>query len=364
MRFKGSAACATVSLLLVAACNGDKNKSSSDALAQDSSLTRDLQLSNRDTMAQPQLQDVPATPPAAIPPAVAVQPAPVTSAPVASAPATSAPVTSTPVARATPRPVTRSATSPSAEPGTRAATRTVTPTVTRPPERVAQTPTPDQTETKTMPPPPQPTPVRTQIPAVMTPSGNTVEDGPASSGRGEGKVGIVAAGTSLALETGQRVCTNTNTVGDRITATLADAVTGSNGVVIPAGATAVLEVTSLARSEQAGENMSIGLGVRSLMYEGKSYPLDGQIIDVQTEKVRSQGGTDAAKVLGGAAVGGIAGNVLGGRKAKGTIIGAAAGAAAGAILANQTSKYDACIPSGSRMTVRLDSPMSVQAASL
>ncbi len=214
-------------------------------------------------------------------------------------------------------------------------------------------------------PPPQPTPVRTQIPAVMTPSGNTVEDGPASSGRGEGKVGIIAAGTSLALETGQRVCTNTNTVGDRITATLADAVTGSNGVVIPAGATAVLEVTSLARSEQAGENMSIGLGVRSLMYEGKSYPLDGQIVDAQTEKVRSQGGNDAAKVLGGAAVGGVAGNVLGGHsKAKGTIIGAAAGAAVGAILANQTSKYDACIPSGSRMTVRLDSPMSVQAASL
>lgn len=347
MRFKGSAACATVSLLLVAACNSDKNRSSSDALAQDSSLTRDLQLSNRDTAAQPQLQDVPTTPPAAappeVPPAVAVERAPVASAPVTGA---------------TPRPATGSVARSGTPPVTKAP-------VTRAPVRVAQTPTRESTVTKTMPPPPQPTPVRTQIPAVITPSGNTVEDRPADSGRAEGTVGIVAAGTSLALETGQRVCTNTNTVGDRITATLANAVTGSNGVVIPAGATAVLEVTSLQRSKRAGEKMSIGLGVRSVMYEGKSYPIDGQIVDAQTEKVRSPSGSDAGKVLGGAAVGAVAGNVLGGdSKTKGTIIGAAAGAAAGAILANQTSKYDACIPSGSRMTVKLDSPMSVQAASL
>lgn len=343
MRLKGSAVYTAVALFFLAACNGEKNKANSDALAHDSSLVRDLQLSNRDTAAQPQLQDVPTTAPTtapaqAVPPAVAVE----------SAPAAPAPVT-----RAAPNPVT----SPT--------TRPVTRPVTRAPERVAQAPTREQAVTKTMPPPPQPTPVRTQIPAVITPSGNTVEDGPDSSGRAEGKVGIVAAGTSMALQTGQRVCTNTNTVGDRITATLADAVTGSNGVVLPAGATAVLEVTSLERSKQAGENMSIGLVVRSVMYEGKSYPVDGQIVDAQTEKVRSPDGNDAGKVLGGAAVGAVLGNVLGGRsKTKGTIIGAAGGAAAGAILANHTSKYDACIPSGSRMTVRLDSPMSVQAASL
>jgi hypothetical protein len=43
------------------------------------------------------------------------------------------------------------------------------------------------------------------------------------------------------------------------------------------------------------------------------------------------------------------------------VIGAATGAAAGAVIANQTAKYDACIPSGGRVAVRLDSPMSVQA---
>jgi len=111
-----------------------------------------------------------------------------------------------------------------------------------------------------------------------TPSGNTVVQAPAAGVNTEGKVGVVSAGTSIGLSSGQRVCTNTNSVGDRITATTADAVTGSNGVVIPAGATAVLEVTSLGRSSQAGENMNIGLVVRSIAYGGKTYPVNGEIV--------------------------------------------------------------------------------------
>lgn len=317
MQLKDYAVCTTVALLAVAGCKGD-SKADSDVLAQDSSLVREMQLASRDTTSQPQLQDVPTTPPPVPPHSATVQRARV-------APA-SAPVTHS---------VARSAT-----------------------RQVANAPVRE----KTLPPPPTPTPVRTQIDAVMTPSGNTVEAGPASVGRSEGQVGIIAVGTSLPLQTGQRVCTNTNTVGDRITATLAEAVTGSNGVVIPAGATAVLEVTSLKRSDQAGDDMSIGLVAKSVMYEGKSYPVDGEITGAQVEKVRSQNGNDAGKVLGGAAVGAILGHVLGGRsKTKGTIIGAASGAAAGAILASETAKYDACVQSGSRVTVRLNSPMSVQA---
>lgn len=336
MYFKGTAVC-TVALFALAACRSDK-KSTVDVLAQDSSLTRDLQLAHRDTAAQPQLQDVPTTPPPVAPRVATVERAPV------------------PVARPAARPVARTLPQRTAESPVREPTRQTSQQATQQTSQQAGQ-VADQVS------PPAPTPVRVRIPAVLTPSGNTVESGPAVAGQSEGRVGVVSAGTSLALATGQRVCTNTNTVGDRITATLADAVTGSNGVVIPAGATAVLEVTSLKRSEQAGENMDVGLVARSVMYEGKSYPVDGEITDAQTEKVRAEGGSDAGKVLGGAAVGAILGRIMGGQsKTKGTIIGAAGGAAAGAILANQTAKYDACIPSGGRVTVKLDSPMSVQAA--
>jgi hypothetical protein len=172
---------------------------------------------------------------------------------------------------------------------------------------------------------------------------------------------VVSAGSYLALLAGQRVCTNTNSVGDRFTATLANAVSGSNGVMIPAGATAVVEVTSLKQSEQAGDNMAIGLTIRSVSFNGKTYPVNGQIASAQVEQVRAEGNHDAAKVAGGAVVGAILGRILGGKnKTKGTVIGAATGAAGGAVLAHQTANYDACIPSGGKISVQLNQPLSIQ----
>lgn len=302
-------------LLAVGACS--KKDNSGQALAQDSSLTRDLQMANADTSAQPQLKDVAATSPATPPPA----------------PARAASVRPTHVAVAPP-------------PRKPVRVRTPEPA----PARVAQAPPPEVSR-------PVPTAPTT------TASGNTVTPAAGGAGNGEGTVGVVAAGTSLTLSSGQRVCTNTNTVGDRLTATLAEAVTASNGVVIPAGATAVLEVSSLARSNQAGENMDIGFVVRSITYGGKTYPVNGQIVSADVVKVKAADNNDATKVAGGAVVGAILGRIFGGSsKTRGTIIGAAGGAAAGAVLAHQTEKYDACLPSGGRVVVRLDSPMSVQAS--
>ena len=306
MRSISPAAICVVTLLSVAACSkGDK--AGQDALAQDSSLTRDLQLANNDTAAQPQLKDVPTTPPPASPRAAVTEQRRVAETPPPRRPA--------PAPRRNPAPA------------------------------------------------PQPVPVTRTTAPVVTPSGNTVVRAPSSASNSEGAVGVVSAGTSLALSAGQRVCTNTNSVGDRITATLAEAVTGSNGVVIPAGATAVLEVTSLARSTQAGENMNIGLVVRSISYGGRTYPVSGQIVSANVEQVKAPDNNDATKVAGGAVVGAILGRILSGRsKTRGTIIGAAGGAAAGAVLAHQTEKYDACLPSGGRVVVRLDAPMSVQSS--
>ncbi|MEO7102291.1 MAG: glycine zipper 2TM domain-containing protein [Gemmatimonadaceae bacterium] len=290
-----------IALLTVAACN-KPDSSGQDALAQDSSLTRDLQLANNDTAAQPQLKDVPTTPPPAPAKAAVVEQRRVAAAP--------------------------------------------------PPRQRTTTPTPRRTESV----------VQAPQPVTTTPSGNTVVVAPSKGASSEGAVGVVAAGTNISMSSGQRVCTNTNSIGDRITATLAEAVTASNGVMVPAGATAVLEVTSLGRSNQAGENMNIGLVVRSISYGGKTYPVNGEIVSAGVEQVKAADNNDATKVAGGAVVGAILGRILGGKsKTKGTIIGAAGGAAAGAVLAHQTEKYDACLPSGGKIVVRLDSPMSVQA---
>src|SRR5688572_23257034 len=112
-----------------------------------------------------------------------------------------------------------------------------------------------------------------------TPSGNRVETAPSGS---EGRVASIGAGTSISLTSGARVCTNTHKPGDRFTATVANAVQGSNGAVIPAGATAVVQVTSVERSENANDPARIGLVVQSVRFGGKTYPIDATITNVAT----------------------------------------------------------------------------------
>ena len=178
----------------------------------------------------------------------------------------------------------------------------------------------------------------------------------------EAPLGVVSSGSEISLAAGQQICTNTNSVGDRFTAQIADPVMGANGTVIPVGATAVVSITSLNRSEKAGEEIEIGLRVESITYAGKTYAISSETTYAQVDKVRAQsGGETARKVATGAAIGAVLGQILG-RKTKSTVIGAATGAAAGAVIANRNADYDGCIPSGGRITIRLTEPLTIQAS--
>jgi len=273
-------------------------KKNQDTLAQDTSLNRDLQMANADTTAQPQLKDVPAG---------TVAPAPVSPTP----------------ATPNPRP---------------APPRRSTGTVVRTPTRTAPAPAPPRVST--------------------TSSGNTVTRTPGAGA--ERAVGTVSAGSTLNLASNSRVCTNTNHVGERFTATVSEAVEGSNGSRIPAGATANIEITELKRSENANDNVVMGFRVVSVSFGGKTYPVAATTNYARVEKIRNEPkNKDVQKVVGGAAVGAIIGQVLG-RSTKGTVIGAAAGAAAGTAAAAATANFEGCVPSGGRITVSLDSPLQVQ----
>jgi hypothetical protein len=279
-----------------------QGESPEDALAQDTSLAHDLQLANADTMAQPELKDVPAT----------VEPAQ-----NAAAPAPRVSQRQTPAEILTP---------------------------SRNPRRVATTP-------RSTPQPVAP------APAPVTENGNAVTEGAAGS---EGALGMIASGSEISLYSGQRVCTNTYAVGDRFTASVAQSVQGSNGVSIPAGATAVIELTSLKRSENANDNITMEFVVRSIAFNGKTYPVNSAVTDAQVEKVRNgDASNDARKVATGAVIGAIAGQIFG-KRTKSTVIGAATGAAAGAVVAGATGKYDGCVPNGGRISLRLNEAMVVQ----
>ena len=209
---------------------------------------------------------------------------------------------------------------------------------------------------------PRTTTPRTTTPRTTTPtttrSGNVVERAPAGS---EGRVASIGAGTTISMTSGSRVCTNTHRPGDKFTATVTTAVQGSNGAVIPAGSKAVVQVTSVERSENVNDPARIGLVVQSVQVGGKTYPIDATITNVATTTDReSTKKDDAKKVIGGAIAGAVIGQILG-KDTKSTVIGAATGAAAGTAIAMGTGDYAGCIPLNGVITVRLNSPAQIQA---
>jgi hypothetical protein len=201
------------------------------------------------------------------------------------------------------------------------------------------------------------TPRTTTAPrTTTTASGNTVTR---TSSGSAARVGTIPAGATLNLVSGSKICTNSSRVGERFTATLTSPVAGSNGAVIPAGATATVEVTELKRSENANDNVVMGFRVVSVTYGGHTYPLSATTSYAQVNKVKNQPKSkDVQKVVGGAAIGAIAGQILG-KSTKGTIIGAAAGGAAGAAAAAATANYEGCVNSGGRITATLNSSTQV-----
>ena len=190
----------------------------------------------------------------------------------------------------------------------------------------------------------------------VTSSGNTVTRTPSGSAA---RTGTIAAGSTLNLASGSKICTTTNKVGDHFTASVTNSVTGSNGAVIPAGATANVEVTELKRSENANDNVVMGFRVTSVTFGGHTYPVSATTSYADVSKVKNQPKSkDVQKVVGGAAIGAIAGQILG-HSTKATVIGAAVGGAAGAGAAAATANYEGCVNSGGRITATLNSATTV-----
>ena len=164
--------------------------------------------------------------------------------------------------------------------------------------------------------------------------------------------GVIGAGSRIGMTFHGRACALSALPGDKFTATVADAIAGTNGAVIPAGATVVLEVSSVERADPAVQSR-IHFHVRAIDVNGESYPGEGQVVTLSSmEPVRVSGGNDRTKVVGGAVAGAILGRILGGGT-KGTIIGAATGAAAGTAAAKRGGRTDACLAEGSSLELTL-----------
>ncbi len=219
----------------------------------------------------------------------------------------------------------------------------------------------------------EPAPVRTRVaqrpvtqtprpeappPTPAQPAPAPVAQAPAAAPAAAPSHAEIGAGTGVALTSGTKVC-STSLPGDKFTATINSPVTGSNGAVIPAGSTVVLEV---ATSGQNGDNPQLTFRVRAIVIGDKTYNVSADVQPeasfVKTKVENADPNADKKKVIGGAIAGAILGQIIG-HNTKGTVIGAATGAAAGAAASKMSEKYEACLPAGSPMRLTLNSSLVI-----
>jgi hypothetical protein len=200
-------------------------------------------------------------------------------------------------------------------------------------------------------PTPQPSPVRRSTdntPAPRTTAPRTVTS-------------TVPSGTTFAVSLNETLSTGTSQPGDAFTATLQEAILDANGaVLIPAGATVRGRVTGVNKSGNVTQTAVISLAFEAISSGGKSYPLEGTVIEANpTRKTRQSTGEQAGKVAAGAAAGAVLGRILG-KDTKSTLKGAVVGAAAGTAIAMGTADVDAVLNAGSTVRVRLDAPITIR----
>jgi hypothetical protein len=231
-----------------------------------------------------------------------------------------------------------------------------------PASRAPAQPTPRPQPPRTSAPAPRPTPRRQSPPAPVarTPRQPApVAEAPAPAPTPAAVVGIIGAGARIGMTMNGRVCARNALAGDKYTATVTSSTTGSNGAVIPAGSTVVLEVASVDRADPI-ENSHIEFRVRAIDVSGTPRSVDGDVATLgPLEKVETSGGNDKTKIIGGAVAGAVLGQIFG-RSTKSTVIGAAAGAAAGTAAARSARSSDACVPEGSALRLTLSRDIVVR----
>jgi hypothetical protein len=162
------------------------------------------------------------------------------------------------------------------------------------------------------------------------------------------------AGTSLVVRMIDGVDSEVNRVGQTFAASVDEPVVINGQTAIPRGADVVLKLVD---SKESGTFT----GRSELTLDLVSVKVDGRPVDLNTQTVSRESdsrGQRTAKVAGGtAAVGAIIGAIAGG--GKGAAVGAAAGGAAGAGSQVITKGQRVKIPSETRLTFLLETPVTI-----
>jgi type IV secretory pathway VirB10-like protein len=168
----------------------------------------------------------------------------------------------------------------------------------------------------------------------------------------------VPAGSVLAVQITDGVSSQSSAVGDAISGQVVSEVRIGEHVAIPAGSTVHGAVTAVRPLRKIGGRAQIAVAFNELeLPNGDSVPISAGASRLGKSETRK----DTATIVGSTIAGAVLGHQIDDDD-KGKIVGGAVGAGVGTAIAAKTRGQAVGFPSGSRLSLRLQNSVTVEAA--
>lgn len=167
------------------------------------------------------------------------------------------------------------------------------------------------------------------------------------------KAVTVPAGTTINVRLTQAIDVDASQAGQSFKAIVDDPVMIGGSIVIPRGASAVVQAVQVAQSGKMKGSDKITLKLNSIGFGGMVYEVATAYVE---SKGKGEGKKTARKVGGGAGLGAIVGGIAGG--GEGAAIGAAVGAVTGAAVSSGGEEH-LKLPAETRLQFQLSAAVTI-----
>jgi hypothetical protein len=164
----------------------------------------------------------------------------------------------------------------------------------------------------------------------------------------------VPAGTALNVRLTEGIDVDASQAGQKFKGVVDDPVSVGGSIVIPRGASAVLQAAKVEQSGKMKGSDKITLKLNAIGFGGMMYDVATAYVET---KGKGEGKKTGRKIGGGAGLGAIVGGIAGG--GEGAAIGAAIGGVTGAVMAS-TGEEHLKLPAETRLQFQLTSAVNIQ----
>jgi len=184
-----------------------------------------------------------------------------------------------------------------------------------------------------------------------------------------GRLVSIPSGTLMALHTNQPISSYGAHIGDPVSATLENDLFVNDAVAIPAGSQVLGQIANISEAGHLGKHGEIDVRFDSIkLPDGRVVPVQAHIVtkddsgvlkgDTYTKDVLKGVGVAAGATGVGTLMGTAAGSLLG-SVGGGAVFGLGVGALGGLGYAMVRKGKDVLLPAGSRMSVKIDTPVTI-----